>query len=185
MTAVDDDAAFSARWDVPDADAMQDLGRALAGVLTAGDLVLLIGPLGAGKTTLTRGLGEGLGVRGAVTSPTFVIARLHPVAAPGGTALLHVDAYRLGSFGELDDLDLDTALDECVTVVEWGEGLAEPLSPHRLEVRIERAVADESVAPSTAEAAEVEADPRVVTLTGVGERWRGVAVPAAAGPVAD
>jgi tRNA threonylcarbamoyladenosine biosynthesis protein TsaE len=207
----------SVRIDVPDADAMQALGRELAAVLAAGDLVLLVGPLGAGKTTLTRGIGEGLRVRGAVTSPTFVIARHHPVADPDGTPLLHVDAYRLGSFGELDDLDLDTSLDECVTVVEWGEGLAEPLSEHRLEVRIDRAVADtapatldsprdlgdsftqrvpgegmpkitEGVPKITAAGADAEdgdgADPRVVTLTGVGERWRGVALPTGSSTVA-
>ena len=106
---------------------------------------LLIGDLGAGKTTFTQGLGAGLGVRGPVTSPTFVIARVHP-SEVDGPALVHVDAYRLGGLDELDDLDLDTSLDEAVTVVEWGEGLAEGLAESRLEVRIERgdSVEDES-----------------------------------------
>jgi tRNA threonylcarbamoyladenosine biosynthesis protein TsaE len=86
---------------------MRDLGRRLAALLRAGDLVILAGPLGAGKTTLVQGIGAGLGVRGPVTSPTFVIARVHPPLAGGGPALVHADAYRLGSFGEVDDLDLD------------------------------------------------------------------------------
>jgi tRNA threonylcarbamoyladenosine biosynthesis protein TsaE len=93
---------------------------------------VLTGSLGAGKTTFTQGLGAGLGVRGAITSPTFVIARVHP-SEIGGPALVHVDAYRIGGIDELDDLDLDTSLDQAVTVVEWGEGLAEGLSDSRLE----------------------------------------------------
>jgi tRNA threonylcarbamoyladenosine biosynthesis protein TsaE len=118
----------------------QALGRALAARLRAGDLVLLTGPLGAGKTTLAQGVGEGLGVAGRVTSPTFVIARVHrPDAARGGKVpLLHVDAYRLGDRLEVDDLDLDSGVDESVTLVEWGEGVAEQLAPAYLEVRIER-----------------------------------------------
>jgi tRNA threonylcarbamoyladenosine biosynthesis protein TsaE len=135
------------------------LGRRLAGLLRAGDLVLLSGDLGAGKTTLTRGLGQALGVRGEVTSPTFVIARVHP-SLVGGPDLVHVDAYRLGGLDELDDLDLDTSLDEAVTVVEWGEGLAEGLSESRLEVLIVRG--DEP---------HDDLDPRRVELTPVGPRW--------------
>jgi tRNA threonylcarbamoyladenosine biosynthesis protein TsaE len=123
-------------------------GARLGGVLRAGDLVVLTGDLGAGKTTLTQGIAEGLGVRGPVTSPTFVIARVHP-SLVGGPALVHVDAYRLGGLAELDDLDLDTSLEESVTIVEWGHGLAEGLSEDRLEVTLrgdgERTVA---VAPS-------------------------------------
>ena len=129
-------------YDVPDAEAMRSLGTALAGVLRAGDVVVLSGGLGAGKTTFTQGLGAGLGVRGDVTSPTFVIARVHPSLADG-PAFVHVDAYRIGGVAELDDLDLDTSLDEAVTVVEWGEGLAEGLADDRVEVWIERAVADD------------------------------------------
>ncbi|MGN0064568.1 MAG: tRNA (adenosine(37)-N6)-threonylcarbamoyltransferase complex ATPase subunit type 1 TsaE [Nocardioides sp.] len=125
--------------EVPDADAMRGLGRRVGRSLRAGDLVVLTGELGAGKTTFTQGLGEGLGVRGGVTSPTFVIARVHP-SLVGGPDLVHVDAYRLGGLAELDDLDLDTSLDDAVTVVEWGAGLAEQLAEGRLEVVIERAL---------------------------------------------
>jgi tRNA threonylcarbamoyladenosine biosynthesis protein TsaE len=110
----------------------------LAAVLQAGDLVLLSGQVGAGKTTLTQGLGEGLGVRGRVTSPTFVIARTHPPLG-AGPALVHVDAYRLDSLDQLDDLDLDTALEDSVLVVEWGEGGAERLAADHLAIRLERA----------------------------------------------
>jgi tRNA threonylcarbamoyladenosine biosynthesis protein TsaE len=107
----------------------------LAGVLRAGDLVVLVGPLGAGKTALTQGLGAGLGVREPVTSPTFVIARVH---TGGRLPLVHVDAYRLGSVADVDDLDLDASTDESVTVVEWGQGLVEQLADEHLEVRLER-----------------------------------------------
>ena len=141
-----------------DAD-MRDLGRRLASVLRAGDLVILAGPLGAGKTTLVQGIGAGLGVRGPVTSPTFVIARVHPPLAGGGPALVHADAYRLGSFGEVDDLDLDTDAGSAVTVVEWGTGLAEPLAEDRLEISIE---------PDT------DGDVRTVRINGRGARWHGV-----------
>jgi len=157
------------RITVPDPDAMRELGRALAGLLRPGDLVLLSGELGAGKTTLTRGLGEGLGVRGAVTSPTFVIARVHPPLA-AGPALVHVDAYRLGGgLDQMEDLDLDVSLPESVVVVEWGEGRVEELSESRLEVRIERSLGGDADAALAAD----DADPRTVTLTGLGERWNG------------
>lgn len=154
-----------------DADAMFELGRRVAGVVTAGDVLVLSGGLGAGKTTFTKGLGAGLGVRGEITSPTFVIARVHP-STVGGPELVHVDAYRLGGMDELDDLDLDTDLDEAVTVVEWGEGLAEGLSDSRLEIRIVRAEADE--APLDLVEAPDGADPRRVEIVPVGARWRGV-----------
>ncbi|MWA13011.1 tRNA (adenosine(37)-N6)-threonylcarbamoyltransferase complex ATPase subunit type 1 TsaE [Streptomyces sp. BA2] len=138
---------------------MGDLGRRLAKLLRPGDLVMLTGELGAGKTTLTRGLGEGLGVRGAVTSPTFVIARVHPSLSEG-PPLVHVDAYRLGGgLDEMEDLDLDVSLPESVIVVEWGDGKVEELSDDRLRVVIHRAVGD-----TTDEVREV-------TLTGVGTRW--------------
>lgn len=140
---------------------MQDLGRQLAGLLRPGDLVLLTGELGAGKTTLTRGLGEGLGVRGAVTSPTFVIARVHP-SLVDGPPLVHVDAYRLGGgLDEMEDLDLDVSLPDSVIVVEWGDGKVEELSDDRLHVVIARAVGHE----------EVLDDVRTVRLTGIGARW--------------
>src|SRR5690606_24006851 len=138
---------------------MRDLGRRLAKLLRAGDLVMLSGELGAGKTTLTRGLGEGLGVRGAVTSPTFVIARRQRSIA-AGPRLGHVAAYRLsGGLDEMEDLDLDVSLSESVVVVEWGEGKVEELTDDRLQVVIHRAVGD-----TTDEV-------RHVTLTGVGDRW--------------
>ncbi|GAA5215248.1 MULTISPECIES: tRNA (adenosine(37)-N6)-threonylcarbamoyltransferase complex ATPase subunit type 1 TsaE [Streptomyces] len=138
---------------------MRELGRRLAEVLRAGDLLMLSGELGAGKTTLTRGLGEGMGVRGAVTSPTFVIARVHP-SLGDGPPLVHVDAYRLsGGLDEMEDLDLDVSLADSVIVVEWGEGKVEELTDDRLQLRIHRAVGD-----TTDEV-------RHVTLTGVGERW--------------
>jgi tRNA threonylcarbamoyladenosine biosynthesis protein TsaE len=111
------------------------LGRELAGVLRPGDLVVLVGPLGAGKTALTQGIGAGLGVREPVTSPTFVIARVH---RDGRVPLVHVDAYRLGGMADVDDLDLDASTGESVTVVEWGQGLVEHLADEHLEVRLDR-----------------------------------------------
>lgn len=121
---------------------MRELGRRLAKLLRAGDLVMLTGELGAGKTTMTRGLGEGLGVRGAVTSPTFVIARVHPPLGDG-PPLVHVDAYRLGGgLDDMEDLDLDVSLTDSVIVVEWGEGKVEELADDRLHVLIHRAVGD-------------------------------------------
>lgn len=123
-----------------------DFGRSLGGALRAGDLVLLAGPLGAGKTTLTRGVADGLGVSGRVSSPTFVLARVHP-AGSAGVPLVHVDAYRLGGdLGQLDDLDLDTELDDAAVVVEWGEGVAERLSDDYLVVRLRRRPDDTRVA---------------------------------------
>ena len=136
-------------------DDTQELGRALGRLLAPGDLVVLTGGLGAGKTTLTQGLGEGLGVRGPVTSPTFVIARVHP-SLVGGPPLVHVDAYRLAGSLELDDLDLDADVASSVTVVEWGHGVAEDLSDDRLEVVLD-------VDP----ASEV----RTASVTGIGGRW--------------
>ncbi|MBF9067876.1 tRNA (adenosine(37)-N6)-threonylcarbamoyltransferase complex ATPase subunit type 1 TsaE [Streptacidiphilus fuscans] len=164
---------------VPDPAAMQELGRTLATVLRPGDLVLLSGELGAGKTTLTRGLGEGLGVRGAVTSPTFVIARVHP-SLVGGPALVHVDAYRLsGGLDEMEDLDLDVSLPESVVVVEWGEGKVEELSETRLEVRIDRALGGEAGHDDHLLSLSEDLDPEIpddrkVTLHGLGARWADV-----------
>lgn len=150
---------------VETAEAMQLLGARLGGVLTGGDVLVLSGELGAGKTTFTQGLAEGLGVRGPITSPTFVIARVHPTLV-GGPALVHVDAYRLGSVAELDDLDLDADLDDAVTVVEWGAGLAEGLNESRLEISLVRAL-------TTAEL-EGDLDPRRVEITPIGARWHDV-----------
>ncbi|MFC5175940.1 tRNA (adenosine(37)-N6)-threonylcarbamoyltransferase complex ATPase subunit type 1 TsaE [Nocardioides taihuensis] len=155
-------------FNVPDAEAMRELGRELAGQLRAGDLLVLSGELGAGKTTFTQGLGAGLGVRGDVTSPTFVIARVHP-SLVGGPPLVHADAYRLGGIDELDDLDLDADLDDAVTVVEWGEGIAEGLAESRLEVRIIRALAHQDE--------HADLDPRRVLMTPVGPRWHELELP--------
>ena len=152
------------------AEEARALGARLATMLRAGDLLILTGDLGAGKTTFTQGLGEGLQVRGGVTSPTFVIARVHP-ALVGGPALVHVDAYRLGGIDELDDLDLDTSLDEAVTVVEWGEGIAEGLADTRLEVSLTRARGDDAP-PGDGDHAD-DVDPRHVRFTPVGARWIG------------
>lgn len=126
--------------EVPDADAMRALGARLATVCRPGDVVVLDGALGAGKTTFTQGVAAGLGVTGAVTSPTFVIARVHRAASAGGPDLVHVDAYRLGGLDELDDLDLDASVADSVTVVEWGEGMAERLGDQIVLVRIVRDV---------------------------------------------
>jgi tRNA threonylcarbamoyladenosine biosynthesis protein TsaE len=159
---------------VASAAATRELGGQLAGLMRAGDLVVLIGGLGAGKTTLTQGVGERLQVRGDVTSPTFVIARVHP-SLVAGPALVHVDAYRLETLSEVDDLDLDASLADSVTVVEWGEGLVEGLAPDRLEVRLERRSG--AAGPDDA---EVDGDePRHVTVHGFGRRWAGVELPSA------
>jgi tRNA threonylcarbamoyladenosine biosynthesis protein TsaE len=175
---------------------MRALGRSLATVLRAGDLVLLSGGLGAGKTTLTKGIGDGLGVRGPITSPTFVIARVHPPVGSAAVtgdlrpALVHADAYRLGSVLELDDLDLDTDTAASVTVVEWGGGLAEGLATDRLEITITPVKADAPVVddPVVSDAADsgngadragdvddptVDA-PRAVRISAVGVRWEGI-----------
>ena len=146
------------RVQVATADDMRGLGRRLAASLRAGDLLVLSGPLGAGKTTLVQGIGDGLGVRGPITSPTFVIARVHP-SLRGGPALVHADAYRLGGADEIDDLDLDSGTASSVTAVEWGEGMAEGLSDDRLEISIE---------PS--------GGTRTVRISGVGSRWVGAAL---------
>lgn len=137
------------------AEDMRAFGVRLAVRLRAGDLLVLSGPLGAGKTTLVQGIAEGLKVRGPITSPTFVIARVHPSLC-GGPALVHADAYRLGGNLEVDDLDLDASLEDSVTVVEWGEGLVEGLSDDRLELHISR---------------DSDDDIRTVTLREVGNRW--------------
>ena len=145
--------------EAPTADAMQALGRRLAGVVRAGDLVIASGDLGAGKTTLTQGLGAGMAVQGAIISPTFVLARIHP-AWGEGPGLVHVDAYRLGSFAELEDLDVEVTPD-AVTLVEWGAGIADGLSEERLEIDIRRSL-------------DPEDETRLVFLTPIGARWERV-----------
>jgi tRNA threonylcarbamoyladenosine biosynthesis protein TsaE len=187
---------------VVNADDMLALGRRLAAVLLPGDLVVLSGDLGAGKTTLVQGIGAGLGVRGPITSPTFVIARVHP-SLTGGPALVHADAYRLNSPAEVDDLDLDASLETSVTVVEWGGGLVEGLAPDRLDVSIALAAPgpgpggvpggaspanetspddgpgpDDGTSPDNGLGPDQEPEPdqeqRTVRLEGHGARWEGV-----------
>ncbi len=137
------------------AEDMNEFGLKVAKVLKAGDLVILTGPLGAGKTTFTRGVGEGLHAIGNVSSPTFVIARTHKREG-SEVPLVHVDAYRLASVHEFDDLDID--IEGSIVLVEWGRGFAEELADSWLDVEIERDHTGES-------------EERVVTLTGVGSRW--------------
>lgn len=151
--------------------AMLDLGHRIASLVRPGDVVILTGDLGAGKTTLTQGIGAGLQVRGPITSPTFVIARVHP-SLVGGPPLVHMDAYRLNSIAEVDDLDLDTALDVSITVVEWGQGLVEGLAPDRLAVLIERQPGQPVGPDGDPRAGEDDLDEtRVVTVTAAGQRW--------------
>lgn len=140
---------------IEDAEQMHELGLRLAKQLKVGDLVVLTGPLGAGKTTLSRGIGEGLNVVGTVSSPTFVIARTHK-RTDGGPELVHIDAYRLGSPRELDDLDVDFA--KSISLIEWGRGFTDGISDSWLDVEIER---------DQTGASEI----RVVKLIGNGPRW--------------
>jgi tRNA threonylcarbamoyl adenosine modification protein YjeE len=144
-------------FQIQDPEQMHQLGLAIAKVLSAGDLLLLNGPLGAGKTTLTRGIGEGLGASGTVQSPTFVLARTHRTAV--GPKLVHVDAYRLNSALELDDLDIDFA--NSIVVVEWARDYIDGIAEHWLLVDINRDSEDES---------------RLVTISGFGQRWEGVEI---------
>ena len=180
---------------IAEADGMTALGETLAAELRAGDLLVLSGPLGAGKTTLTRGIGAGLGVRGRVASPTFVLARTHP-SLGDGPPLVHVDAYRLQSAMELDDLDIDYA--RSVVVVEWGAGLLDGVAESWLELDIVRptgAGADAAGSEATGsddadgsgdddiddaddtdptDASDLDADePRTITIRGFGPRWEG------------
>ncbi len=157
------------------------LAHALAEQLHAGDLVILSGELGAGKTTFTRSLGEGLGVREGVISPTFVLSRVHPNlpdgTRPGGPDLVHVDAYRLTSPDEIDDLDLEYSLDRSVTVVEWGKDKVEHLSDSRLEIELVRVTGD--LLDLSNEHAFDDLDDedvpesREMRVIGVGPRWEG------------
>lgn len=161
---------FSLQGKLPSVEHTHALATDLAALVKPGDVVLLSGDLGAGKTTFTQGFAEALGVRGPITSPTFVIARTHP-SLVNGPALVHVDAYRLPDSAELDDLDLDTDLDTAVTVVEWGEGIAEQLSDDRLEIVL----------------AGGGDEPRMVTVRRHGARWADVSLTgvAALAPVGD
>jgi tRNA threonylcarbamoyladenosine biosynthesis protein TsaE len=161
-----DGAAWCAQ--AGDADDMRVLGADVAALLRPGDLLVLDGPLGAGKTTFTQGIGTALRVRGGVTSPTFVIARRHP--GPG-LSLVHVDAYRLSSAVEVEDLDLEAELATSVTVVEWGAGKVEQLSAAHLEVLIRREVG------SPVDVEDPSGGVRSVLVRGVGPRWASLAMP--------
>ena len=160
------------------------LGARLARLLRAGDLVLLSGALGAGKTTLAQGVGSAMGVRGRISSPTFVIARVHP--APGERpALIHVDAYRISSLEEVDALDLESSMEESVTLVEWGEGKVEALADDRLEIAIARprggldaepgadAGGDAGIARAVTDLAGADDGRRTIAVTAFGPRWAG------------
>lgn len=167
-----------------DADETRALGARLAPLLRAGDLVMLSGGLGAGKTTLAQGIGAALGVRGRVSSPTFIIARVHPSLADGPD-LIHVDAYRITSLEEVDALDLDSTLEDSVTLVEWGEDKVEALSPDRLEIEVCRphgavrtgapqpddAPAAPSVKDPVVDLGEVDDGSRRITVRALGPRW--------------
>lgn len=144
---------------IHDSDEMDELGKRFANVLDAGDLVILIGPLGAGKTTFTRGVGSSLGVEGNVSSPTFVIARTHKRTDRSEAPLVHVDAYRLGSPQELDDLDIP--FEKSIVLVEWGKGLTEGISENWIEIEFERDHSGQS-------------EDRQVKIVGFGERWKDV-----------
>lgn len=168
--------------ELPTAAATQEAARRIGALLESGDLLVLVGELGAGKTTFTQGLGVGLGVRGGIISPTFVLARRHP-SLNGGPDLVHVDAYRLGSAGELEDLDLVETMDRAVTVVEWGRGRAEGLSDSRLDLELIRPIGGDDAAqagaggPAPWESEELEdhAAPRTLRLSAHGPRWEGPA----------
>ena len=153
-------AAWERTLDVRTADETHALAAGLGAQLQTGDLLVLTGELGAGKTTFTQGLGEGLGVRAGIISPTFVLVRIHPNLPdgprPGGPDLVHVDAYRLGSASEIDDIDLENTMDSAVTVVEWGRGRVEHLSESRLEVDLLRSLGGGTHAPE-ADAPEAHA----------------------------
>lgn len=169
------------------ADQTSALALQLAGLLEAGDLLVLSGELGAGKTTFTQGLGEGLGVRAGIISPTFVLVRIHPNLPdgprPGGPDLVHVDAYRLGSAAEIDDIDLENTMDSSVTVVEWGRDRVEHLSESRLEIDLHRAIGlagsglggTASAAGTLLDTLDFEEDdtdePRTIVMRGYGPRW--------------
>ncbi|ALV46289.1 tRNA threonylcarbamoyladenosine biosynthesis protein TsaE [Arthrobacter alpinus] len=178
------------------AEQTQHLAGKLAELLRAGDLIILSGELGAGKTTFTQGLGRSLGVREGIISPTFVLVRIHPNVPdgtnPGGPDLVHVDAYRLGTPGEIDDIDLENTMDSSVTVVEWGVDRVEHLAASRLEIELVRAVGDAGAvagAETATQAAfddggldfsasfdadEDDDEPRTLRLIAVGPRWVGI-----------
>ena len=156
-----------------DAEQTRSVGRALAGLVQAGDVIMLSGDLGAGKTTFTQGLGEGMGVRGRVASPTFIVAREHP--NPHGPALIHADAYRITDLDDVETLDLESSLDQAVTVIEWGEGKVEGLSEDRLEIQIVRAHGSDlqqtTVAGEVVDLASIDDERRTLVVKACSQRW--------------
>lgn len=157
-----------------DADQTRALGEDLGRILAAGDLVMLSGGLGAGKTTLTQGIGIGMGVRGRVASPTFIVARVHP-SLSGGPDLIHADAYRIKDLSDLETLDLDSSLDEAVTVVEWGEGKTEAMSDERLSIEVRRASGGEAAHDGDIiDLEHMDDGTRLIVLRAHGHRWDGV-----------
>ena len=158
---------------VNSAEQTRAVGQVLAAQLRSGDLVMLSGGLGAGKTTFTQGIGSGLQVKGRVSSPTFIVARVHPSLA-GGPDLIHADAYRIKDLTDLETLDLDSTLEEAITVIEWGEGKTEQLSDDRLEIEIHRehgGVATSS--DGVVDLAEMDDGKRTITIRSLGKRWDG------------
>ena len=165
------EASIAAELAVGDIAETREFAHRLGGILRAGDLVILTGELGAGKTTFTQGLGLGMGVREGIISPTFVISRIHP-ALGHGPDLVHVDAYRLDSAAELDDLDLEATMAQSVTVVEWGAGKVEQLSDSRLEIVLLRPGSVQNHEDLVFDFHEGEDDePRTIKLTAIGPRW--------------
>ncbi len=157
-----------------DADQTRSLGEDLGRILAAGDLVMLSGGLGAGKTTLTQGIGIGMGVRGRVASPTFIVARVHP-SLNGGPDLIHADAYRIKDLSDLETLDLDSSLDEAVTVVEWGEGKTEAMSDERLSIEVRRASGGQAETDGDIiDLEHMDDGTRLIVLRAHGHRWDGV-----------
>ena len=160
--------------DTSDADQTRALGEDLGRILAAGDLVMLSGGLGAGKTTLTQGIGVGMGVRGRVASPTFIVARVHP-SLSGGPDLIHADAYRITDLNDLETLDLDSSLDESVTVVEWGDGKTEAMSADRLVIEVRRASGGQAQRDGDViDLEHMDDGHRRIILRAHGHRWDGV-----------
>ncbi|NJC23104.1 tRNA threonylcarbamoyladenosine biosynthesis protein TsaE [Arthrobacter pigmenti] len=173
------DPVWSQEFSVSSVEELQSAAASLGSRLTAGDLLILTGELGAGKTTFAQGLGRGLGVREGIISPTFVLVRNHP-SLTGGPALVHVDAYRLESDAEIDDLDLESTVDDSVTVVEWGADRVEHLAESRLVVTLVRPStvppshqSGDAVVVPTAQMRENDDDdePRHVRIAAYGPRW--------------
>ena len=157
-----------------DADQTRAFGEELGRILAAGDLLMLSGGLGAGKTTLTQGIGIGMGVRGRVASPTFIVARVHP-SLSGGPDLIHADAYRIKDLSDLETLDLDSSLDEAVTVVEWGEGKTEAMSDERLSIEVRRASGGQvDTDGDIIDLEHMDDGTRLIVLRAHGHRWDGV-----------